>query len=348
MSLAIFQNAESAYLRWLSEHSGGYVLNANSSPSAKYLVLHTAKCALISKRKIRAHPNCFTGEGYLKVCGENLSDLDVWMLEQGFQSFTKKCKVCNPANEKFYRRFNWTRDELILALNLYHSTPSARNKVNHPSILELSKTLRDFPYPLVDTRPPNFRNPNSVLMKMGNFSVYDPESTGAGLPQGAKLEKEVWNEFSGDIEKLARISQLIRDSYSFLTSLGGTYVLEEEGVSEGGVIYAMHKRYERDNMIVKKKKASVFAEKMALKCEVCEFDFAEVYGQLGSEFAECHHTKPVAMMKPGEKTKLNDLSIVCANCHRMLHRDRNLLSIKSLKSLITKEQDSQAIRNSFK
>ena len=58
----------------------------------------------------------------------------------------------------------------------------------------------------------------------------------------------------------------------------------------------------------------------SLACEVCGFDFHATYGELGRDYAECHHTKPISTMQPGDTTKLADLAIVCANCHRMLHR----------------------------
>jgi 5-methylcytosine-specific restriction protein A len=47
-----------------------------------------------------------------------------------------------------------------------------------------------------------------------------------------------------------------------------------------------------------------------LDCEICDFDFFTTYGIHGKGFAECHHTKPVSELKPGELTKLADLAIV--------------------------------------
>ncbi|MDO6522910.1 HNH endonuclease [Shimia thalassica] len=52
---------------------------------------------------------------------------------------------------------------------------------------------------------------------------------------------------------------------------------------------------------------------------------------------ECHHTVPVSEMKPGDKTKLSDLALVCANCHRMIHAKRPWLSIQELVGLIKKQ-----------
>lgn len=73
-----------------------------------------------------------------------------------------------------------------------------------------------------------------------------------------------------------------------------------------------------------------------LECEVCRFDFVKTYGQLGYGFAECHHTVPVSELTEGHKTKLSDLAIVCANCHRMLHKARPLISISELQTVVRK------------
>jgi HNH endonuclease len=72
-----------------------------------------------------------------------------------------------------------------------------------------------------------------------------------------------------------------------------------------------------------------------IKCECCEFDFVEAYGDLGDRFIECHHK---IHLKAGERiTDLKDLALVCSNCHRMLHRmpgTGSLEDIIQLKRLI--------------
>lgn len=56
------------------------------------------------------------------------------------------------------------------------------------------------------------------------------------------------------------------------------------------------------------------------RCQVCRMTFAEVYGEdLGAEFAEAHHLRPLSRKRANEKTTVGDLVTVCANCHRMLH-----------------------------
>jgi hypothetical protein len=59
-----------------------------------------------------------------------------------------------------------------------------------------------------------------------------------------------------------------------------------------------------------------------LICEVpnCGFDFAKQYGALGKGYAQVHHRLPLGKAShDGQKTKLEDLAIVCANCHAMIH-----------------------------
>ena len=86
--------------------------------------------------------------------------------------------------------------------------------------------------------------------------------------------------------------------------------------------------------LTKRKKEQVLREKGILICEVCGFEFVNVYGNRGEGFIECHHTKPVSQLSLGEKTKTSDLSLVCSNCHRMIHRKQPWLSIGELTELL--------------
>ena len=97
---------------------------------------------------------------------------------------------------------------------------------------------------------------------------------------------------------------------------------------EGQSKLIKHYVSERDPNIVKLKKQQALNNDH-LRCEVCEFSFIEKFGQ---EFIECHHKRPIALSGI-TKTTLNDLSLVCANCHRMLHKqfDGHFLTVSELK-----------------
>ncbi|MFO3796831.1 MAG: HNH endonuclease [Anaerolineales bacterium] len=78
----------------------------------------------------------------------------------------------------------------------------------------------------------------------------------------------------------------------------------------------------------------VFEFKKGLKsfcCEICGFDFEDVYGKIGQRFIEAHHIKPLSEMDGEGKVSVNDLIAVCSNCHRMLHREFPALGPEELK-----------------
>ncbi len=69
------------------------------------------------------------------------------------------------------------------------------------------------------------------------------------------------------------------------------------------------------------------------KCAACGFSFENKYGELGSEYIEVHHLRPVAEEAGSHLIDpTRDLRPVCANCHRMLHRRKPVLSIEELVS----------------
>ena len=61
-----------------------------------------------------------------------------------------------------------------------------------------------------------------------------------------------------------------------------------------------------------------------LCCEVCGFDFAARYGELGEGYIE------------EDTTTVDDLVLVCSNCHRMLHRKRPWIGKDELREILKK------------
>ncbi|HOX85136.1 MAG TPA: HNH endonuclease [bacterium] len=77
---------------------------------------------------------------------------------------------------------------------------------------------------------------------------------------------------------------------------------------------------ERNRKLVNDAKSIYIQKHGSLYFQLCRFSFADTYGEMGLDFIEAHHIKPVSTIKPGEETRIEDLLMVCANCHRMLHR----------------------------
>ena len=172
-------------------------------------------------------------------------------------------------------------------------------------------------------------------MKLSNFKRLDPGYEGEGLKRGAQLEEEVWSEFAEDLQLLHETASAIRENAKVLShgAIAETISVDEEAV-EGRILTVTHQRRERDPKIVKRKKQKIINETGRLACETCGFDFKQSYGAIGEGFAECHHEKPVSKLKRGDTTKLRDLRIVCANCHRMIHRSKPWLSVAELHDVI--------------
>jgi 5-methylcytosine-specific restriction protein A len=105
---------------------------------------------------------------------------------------------------------DWTRDELILALDLYFREPAARGSASHPECIKLSQLLNSLPIHVAQTHDKTFRNANSVGMKLRNFLKYDSGYNGKGLRAGSHHEKEVWATFADNLSRLAQAAELIR------------------------------------------------------------------------------------------------------------------------------------------
>jgi HNH endonuclease len=93
---------------------------------------------------------------------------------------------------------------------------------------------------------------------------------------------------------------------------------------EGTLQLRLHHRRERSRTLIEQKKAHFKRAHGRLRCEVCRLSFAEVYPSfLGVDFIEVHHIVPLNATSGVVRTTLDDLILVCANCHRMIHRSMN-------------------------
>ena len=71
-----------------------------------------------------------------------------------------------------------------------------------------------------------------------------------------------------------------------------------------------------------------------IKCSVCNFSFFDKYGIYGQDFIEAHHNTPISELTKETVMKISDLSPVCSNCHRIIHRKRPFLSIAQLREIV--------------
>ncbi len=82
----------------------------------------------------------------------------------------------------------WSREELMMAINLYCKTPFGKIHIRNPEIIELANLLG--------------RSPGSVGYKLANFASIDPSLNRKGASNTSKLDVIVWNEFFDNWNKM--------------------------------------------------------------------------------------------------------------------------------------------------
>lgn len=96
----------------------------------------------------------------------------------------------------------WTKEQLKLAFHLYCQLPFGKLHQRNPEINRLANIIG--------------RTPSAVAMKLVNFASLDPAITGtgrSGLGNASVMDREVWEEFHADWEKLAVECEMLRRSF---------------------------------------------------------------------------------------------------------------------------------------
>ncbi len=254
-------------------------------------------------------------------------------------------KAAKTAGQK---RVVWTRDELILALDLYLKHQGKLFNPDDKAINELSNFLNKMGKVLGLGGGSLFRNPNGVVMKMMNFRRLDPQFKNkgkVGLSQGNRLEEPVWVEFSTDSIRLAKVVSAIHavvEQHAGLTDLIGIDEANFEEAAEGKLLTRLHQFRERNKRLIDQCKKKALKEQGHLRCSACNFDFGIQYGPTASHIIDCHHTKPVHTLTEGEKTNIKDLILLCANCHRVVHSSKQWLTLEQLKNKLIESGSSDS------
>ena len=89
---------------------------------------------------------------------------------------------------------------------------------------------------------------------------------------------------------------------------------------EGSVRVREHKQRERNRKVVEQAKRLFKQKNGRLYCQICGLDFEQVYGEIGKGFIEAHHNVPLAAEDKEREIRVCDFTLVCSNCHSMLHR----------------------------
>lgn len=169
-------------------------------------------------------------------------------------------------------------------------------------------------HPEVDGRKV-LRTPGSISRKSSDLESIHPDYKGKPTKGGATT-REVLKHWLADPaaarnEAIALEEMIERGEPMQTRGPAG----EITTASEGTALLVRHKRRERNPAL----RAAKIRNATTLDCEVCGLNFEATYGARGAGYIEVHHTLPLHISGTVD-TKLTDLALLCANCHRMIHR----------------------------
>lgn len=231
---------------------------------------------------------------------------------------------------------DWTREELILALNLYFDLDQGQMHKGHPDVVRLSNELRELNIHTEIPDSQKFRNPSGISRRLGNFKTMDSGYKGEGLVNSGKLAKEIFKEFDHHRDKLRKEADFIRQLNLKPKSEKKTNPSEQKVNYKSEFLFQFHKNKEKDPLVNKIKKEMVLANSKTLKCEVCSYNSVSVFGELGNDLMEIHYNKELKTDPGLEASSMEDFIIVCSNCHKALDKIYGLLNADDLRIIIRK------------
>ena len=226
---------------------------------------------------------------------------------------------------------HWTEDEVVLALDLYFKLAGNAPGPSDPQVIDLSHTLRSIPYHAEAARKESFRNADGVAFKLQNLRQL---ATGKGLANTSKTDKTVWERFGHDPAATSARAALIRQATQILSV--PEIEPDEEVFAEGKAVTRAHRRVERSKEL-RKKLLEQRRLRNEVRCDICGYHNRT--GDRRFEYAglEAHHLRPLAILG-ATATKVSDLALLCATCHRLTHRaialEKRWLSLEELKATL--------------
>ena len=197
-------------------------------------------------------------------------------------------------------------------------------------------------YKNIDTLALNLNNPDDEGWKRDtkgyqSWAIINHLGLGKfkGIFQGMSIEEaieELKSKNNPSYSELISIFESDSVNYELVKEdIESETAAEFSVIKEGGKKQIFTTQYER-NPKLRKQAVQIHGT----TCMACGFNFKDFYGERGSDYIEVHHILPLSQRN--EEVAIDpstDLVVLCANCHRMIHRKRNeILSLEELKTLI--------------
>ena len=219
----------------------------------------------------------------------------------------------------------WTRDELILAINLYCKLPFGRLHNRNPEVINLANLIG--------------RTPSSVAYKLVNFASLDPSLKARGIKgasNASNLDREIWNEFFNHWDVLPFESEKLLAKIENTTVEVLNHIPENELPKEGKT---------REQVVKVRVNQSFFRSSvMASYNNTCC-----VTGIQQPELLIAGHIKPWSV---DERNRLNPQNGIAINALHDKAFDSGLITITTdfkikISPMLLKQKKSQTIENYF-
>jgi putative restriction endonuclease len=218
----------------------------------------------------------------------------------------------------------WTRDELILAMNLYCKLPFGKLHRGNPHIINLAKLIG--------------RTPNSVSFKLVNFASFDPSLKARGIKgaeNASKLDLQIWNEFYNNWDVLPFESEKLLAKYAHSTIEEINEIKIDDLPREGKVRTQLVKVRVNQNFF----RSMVMASYNNRCC---------ITGLTNKELLVAGHISP---WSSDEKNRMNPRNGLALNCLHDKAFEEGLITIlpnfKVKVSSIIKKEKNDAVRDYF-
>ena len=208
---------------------------------------------------------------------------------------------------------SFTRDEVILALDVLFSSENGKVTADSDEIKELSLLLNRLPIHPTENRRADFRNNTGIARQL---MLYRSScNTGKQDPNVGALFFVVAFEYEDRASELHTIAEAIRKNKEVFASLFGS-PLEDDGFPEGILLGHLHRIVEQRD-----------GAKLATKdhCEICKSKPTLCYRNAG-QLLQNHLVVAPTFMTYSKKYRTDSFLTVCPTCHAALHRYRPWLT----------------------
>lgn len=206
----------------------------------------------------------------------------------------------------------WTREESILAVNLYCKLPFGKMHKGTPEIISLAKLIN--------------RTPDSIAFKLGNFASFDPSLQARGIKGASntsKLDKKIWDEFYQNWD------QAVIESEKLLAEISGN--VEPEIIED----------FDFTGLTVERKILARVKQSFFRSTVLASYNFkCCVTGIENPEFLIAGHILPWSL---DQKNRLNPRNGLCLNAlHDRAFESGHLTITPEYKILISKALKSKS------